>query len=149
MEETPPVLRPHSAPATPAPTPPPEPTDWRDAPITPGDWHWSAANGRSTASFAGGRLELQCNLATRALTMFVRSGNARANAVMTVSTTSGTHALPAQPQAGGFAAALPAGSPAADAMAFSRGRFAVTLAGEQTLYIPSWTEVSRAIEDCR
>jgi hypothetical protein len=39
--------------------------------------------------------------------------------------------------------------PLLDAMAFSRGRFAVETAGKPTLYVPSWPEVSRVIEDCR
>ena len=47
------------------------------------------------------------------------------------------------------AAGLPARDPLLDAMAFSKGRFAVEVAGLPTLYLPSWIEVSRVIEDCR
>jgi hypothetical protein len=36
-----------------------------------------------------------------------------------------------------------------DAMAFSKGRFAIEIAGMRTLYIPSYPEVTRVIEDCR
>jgi len=36
-----------------------------------------------------------------------------------------------------------------DAMALSKGRFAVELEGEAALYLPAWAEVSRVIEDCR
>ena len=36
-----------------------------------------------------------------------------------------------------------------DAMAFSKGRFAVEVPGLPTLYIPSYPEVTRVIEDCR
>lgn len=36
-----------------------------------------------------------------------------------------------------------------DAMAFSRGRFAVETGGLPTLYLPAWAEVTRVIEDCR
>ena len=36
-----------------------------------------------------------------------------------------------------------------DAMAITKGRFAVEVEGEQTLYLPAWAEVSRVIEDCR
>ena len=39
--------------------------------------------------------------------------------------------------------------PALDAAAFSRGRFALETAGLVTLYLPSWPELSRVIEDCR
>jgi hypothetical protein len=55
----------------------------------------------------------------------------------------------ASSQPGQLAAALPARDPLLDAMAFSKGRFAVEAAGLPTLYIPSWTEVSRVVEDCR
>jgi len=34
-------------------------------------------------------------------------------------------------------------------MAFSRGRFALETAGQETLYLPSWPEISRVVEDCR
>lgn len=44
---------------------------------------------------------------------------------------------------------LPANDPILDAMAFSKGRFAIETAGQQTLYLPSWPEVTRVIEDCR
>ena len=60
--------------------------------------------------------------------------------------------LSAQPQAGTVpmvVAALPARDPLLDAIAFSRGRFAVEVAGLQTLYLPSWPEITRVIEDCR
>jgi hypothetical protein len=34
-------------------------------------------------------------------------------------------------------------------MALSKGRFAVEVDGEAPLYLPSYAEVSRVIEDCR
>ena len=46
-------------------------------------------------------------------------------------------------------AELPARDPALDAIAFSRGRFALETAGLATLYLPSWPEISRVVEDCR
>jgi hypothetical protein len=36
-----------------------------------------------------------------------------------------------------------------DAIAFSRGRFSVEIAGTPRLILPSWPEPARAIEDCR
>jgi hypothetical protein len=71
---------------------------------------------------------------------------------MQVNTSTGTHALlsnPARSPAGWIVAALPVRDPVLDAMAFSRGRFALEAAGEPTLYLPSWPELSRVIEDCR
>jgi hypothetical protein len=46
-------------------------------------------------------------------------------------------------------AGVPANDPLLDAMALSKGHFAVETEGEPTLYLPSWAEVSRVIEDCR
>ena len=45
--------------------------------------------------------------------------------------------------------ALPARDPLLDAMAVTRGRFAVETEGMPTLYLPPWAEVTRVIEDCR
>ncbi|OZA90967.1 MAG: hypothetical protein B7X57_10740 [Erythrobacter sp. 34-65-8] len=45
--------------------------------------------------------------------------------------------------------ALPARDPLLDAMALSRGRFAVETGGLDTLFLPAWAEVTRVVEDCR
>jgi hypothetical protein len=34
-------------------------------------------------------------------------------------------------------------------MAFSRGRFLVTVEGGASLVVPAWPELARVIEDCR
>jgi hypothetical protein len=39
--------------------------------------------------------------------------------------------------------------PLLDAMAITKGRIAVGVEGERTLYLPAWVEISRVIEDCR
>jgi hypothetical protein len=57
--------------------------------------------------------------------------------------------LEAQPAAGGVRAELAASDPLLDAMAFTKGRFAVETAGQETLYVPAYPEISRVIEDCR
>jgi hypothetical protein len=36
-----------------------------------------------------------------------------------------------------------------DALAFSRGRFLVSVKGAADLVIPAWPELARVIEDCR
>ena len=46
-------------------------------------------------------------------------------------------------------ASVPARDPLLDAMAFSRGRFAVEVSGGPTLVVPAYPEVTRVIEDCR
>ena len=147
----PPVRQPAPRPAPP-PAPLPRSTvDWRQAPLTPGDWAWSAEGGQSVARFAGGQLVLRCDGAARRVTM-LRAGTASAPVAMSVSTSAMTRALTGSPIAGpppALAVEFAAGNRLLDAMAFSRGRFAVETAGLATLYVPSWTEVTRVIEDCR
>jgi hypothetical protein len=46
-------------------------------------------------------------------------------------------------------ASVSAYDPLLDAIALSKGRFAVEVEGETTLYLPTWAEVSRLVEDCR
>jgi hypothetical protein len=39
--------------------------------------------------------------------------------------------------------------PLLDALAFSRGRFAVSVSGTPALVVPPWPEIARLVEDCR
>lgn len=71
---------------------------------------------------------------------------------MAIATTSGRRPLLSDPTLGGgswLVVSLPAGDPLLDAIAFSRGRFALEAAGLPTLYLPAWPELSRVVEDCR
>jgi hypothetical protein len=124
------------------------PARWQDAPATPGDWRWSMEGNQSVASFADGALVLRCDPATHTVTL-LRSGTASGEVPLTIATSSTLRAFVGTPQAGGIAAALAARDSLLDAMAFSRGRFLVEVAGLPTLYVPSWPEVSRVVEDCR
>lgn len=136
--------------ARPAPTPPvPAVRDWRDMPITPGDWQWSRTATGSTAQFAGGQFAMRCDPAQHTVTLLRAATGASAPVPMSITTTDTTRTLTAIPAEGGLAVTLAARDPLLDAMAFSRGRFAVEMAGSPVLYIPSWTEISRVIEDCR
>lgn len=143
---------PQRAPAAPAPAPAPAAPriDWQDAPITPGDWIWGMRVGQSVASFAGGLLELRCDRA-RAAVVLVRRGTAARPVPMTIITSDLVRPLTGTPLSDGqgIAVSLPARDPLLDAMAFSRGRFVVETNGLPSLYVPSWPEVSRVIEDCR
>jgi len=137
------------------PAPPPPSTrlhqDWHDAPATPGNWHWSMEGGQSVARFAEGALVLSCSRAEGTITL-LRAGFGQGQVPMTIMTDDGAHPLSGTPQAGpppAIAVAFSARDPLLDAMGFSRGRFAVEVAGLPTIYVPSWPEVSRVIEDCR
>lgn len=136
-----------------APAPPAAPADWRDAPQTPGTWRWARQDGRSTASYGlPGQppvVTLACDPAT-ANTILWTNRPASGPVPLTVTATSTRRLLTANPAApGGTAITLPAGDRLNDAMAFSRGRFMLEVAGFPALYLPAWTEVGRVVEDCR
>jgi hypothetical protein len=153
--------------AGPAPTPAPRPTptaaparpaaDWRDAPLTPGDWRYGTEASGSMASFGPGLgdalLTLRCQRGESTVTV-LRAGAAATAVPLTITTSDGTRAFSATPQpaSGGLptlALRLPARDPLLDSLAFSRGRFAVEAPGLPPLYLPSWSEVGRVVEDCR
>lgn len=143
---------------TPRPAPPPLPraaADWRDAPQTPGSWFWRSEGGLSIASFgpvgAAPLASVTCDRAAGQV-LLGRQSHAAGTVPMQIATTSTTHALTSESlrsKAGWLVVALRSRDPLLDAIAFSRGRFAFEAAGEATLYLPSWPEIGRAIEDCR
>ncbi len=144
-------VEPTPAPAPPPPPPAPKPAprvDWREAQITPGDWQWGIEDGKSVARFAGGQLTLRCDLPGSTVTM-LRSGAFSGRIPVTILTQHSTRTLTGSGDPGAISVTFPARDPVLDAMAFSRGRFAVEVSGLPTLYVPSWPEVSRVIEDCR
>lgn len=150
----PPTPAPQATPATPAPATPapvPQSSNWRDAPITPGDWTWGMEGNRSVARFANGVLALSCDPTARTVTL-LRQGTGRGAVPVTIRVVDSAHSMNGTPVAGpppAIAVTFRATDSTLDAMAFSRGRFAVETAGLPTLYVPSWPEVSRVIEDCR
>ena len=158
---SPPPPAPAPAPPAPAPRPappPPAPTysNWMDAPQTPGDWYYIPEQGASIAAFGPAQRQpwfaLRCDMATHAVSVG-RTSASTVSQPMTIRTETATRTFAANPAQGSVerlvATSLPAADPFLDAMAFSRGRFAVEVTGEPTLYLPSWPEVTRVIEDCR
>lgn len=155
---SPPPPPPHvPAPAAPPPVPPPPPqtTDWRDIPLTRGDWRYGPEASGSAARFgvadAGPEFIVRCDRAARTVTLS-RAANATGPATMAITTSAGDRALNVVPVAGpppALAATLPAGDGFLDRMAFSRGRFVVAVTGTARLVIPSWPEFARVLEDCR
>ncbi|WP_414899800.1 hypothetical protein ACMT1E_09155 [Sphingomonas flavalba] len=146
-----------SAPVSPAPPPTPVPanasSDWRDWPVTPGDWRYAAEGGGVSRYGVAGRateLILRCDRQARAIVLS-RAAAGPVSGAMTIQTSSGANAVAVTQAAAGAPAEarLPATSPLLDQMAFSRGRFVVSLAGTARLVVPAWPEVSRVIEDCR
>lgn len=150
---TPPSPRP-AAMATPVtrPTPIPTSTAWIDQPQTPGDWRYAATGGGSVARFgeaaSEARFAVECNSASHTVSL-LRYGPAGSNAPMIVRTEFGDRSLAASASGDALRASLAATDSTLDAMAFSKGRFAVEVAGATPLYMPSWPEITRVIEDCR
>ena len=147
-------------PVAPVPALPAAPVgeDWRDVPLTPGTWFYriDGAAG-SVAQFGppGGiaLFALRCDRAGRRI-VFSRGGGAPPPAPQSIGflTSFAGFAIPAARAAGqppAVTATLPAAAADLDKLAFSRGRFVVTLAGAPRLVIPAWPEVGRVIEDCR
>jgi hypothetical protein len=125
-----------------------------DLPQTVGDWFYSRTSTGTAARFgvpqSEGQFALLCAPGSRTIAL-VRDGDFAADSPMTVRTETATRTLAAAraADAGGMRATLSARDPLLDAMAFSKGRFAIEVTGSQTLYLPSWPEVTRVIEDCR
>lgn len=118
-----------------------------DAPVTPGDWRYAAG----MATFAGpdGSALLTLRCSGGAVTLD-RAGVGSASApTLIIRSEAISRALSATATAGSVAASLPPQDPLLDAIAFSKGRFAVESAGLPTLYVPSYPEITRVIEDCR
>ncbi|MGZ3234066.1 MAG: hypothetical protein ACXWI4_07340 [Croceibacterium sp.] len=154
-----PAPQPAPAPApAPRPTPVPRPSysSWTDAPQTPGNWFYISQAPASIAAF--GPAERQPLFAMRCdpIRHTVSIGRTSASLTpqpMTIRTESATRTFSTVPAQGSVehlvATSLPSTDSFLDAIAFSKGRFAVEVAGEPTLYLPSWPEITRVIEDCR
>jgi hypothetical protein len=126
-----------------------------DAPQTPGDWSYRAASGGGTALFGErngeARFSMRCEAGARTV-ILSRAGQLQGAARMVVRTESQTRTLTASSGNSTLPTVetrLHASDRLLDAMALSKGRFAIEVPGTPTLYLPSWAEVTRVIEDCR
>ncbi|MCP1471830.1 hypothetical protein J3E64_003543 [Sphingobium sp. OAS761] len=151
----PPASSPDRAPPAPRPAPQPAPptAGWQDRALTPGTWSYRAEAGGSIAVYGapGGMplLSLRCDRPTRRISL-VREGMGQG--IMTVRTSYGASSWPATTQAAPKAqtvAVRSATDAVLDQIAYSRGRFAVEVAGLSPLVLPPWAEVARVVEDCR
>ncbi|MDC8754667.1 hypothetical protein OIK40_08445 [Erythrobacter sp. sf7] len=157
-----PVARPAPVP-TPTPTPAPAPViqapvsdNWMDAPATPGDWRYAATANGSQADFGTPAAPVAFTIACRATTAgpqieLTRHDSAADNVPFTVRTETATRTFRARTssQRTILVYGIDPRDPLLDAIALSKGRFAIEVEGLPTLYLPSWAEVTRVIEDCR
>jgi hypothetical protein len=131
------------------------PTDWRDAPLTSGDWTYAPAATGSAARFgppgSGPLLTLSCERG-QGIVSLLRAGSAVTTVPLTVTTTDGSRgfsAAPAEGLPGNLVVRFGPRDPFLDALVFSRGRIAVQAPGLPPLHLPSWPEIGRVVEDCR
>jgi hypothetical protein len=142
----PPAVKPSAAPSG----------QWIDWPITPGDWVYRTDDRGSIALFGpAGRdaiVTLRCDRSRGAL-YFSRADEAGTRGgSMTIRTSSALKQFPAGPVGSApayVAAEIAPNDSFLDAMIFTRGRFAVEAPGQQSIAVPSWSEVAKVIEDCR
>jgi hypothetical protein len=118
-----------------------------------GSWVYAQTANGSEASFLNAsalpQLTIRCTRATRRIT--IAKPASVAAPFLTVWTSAQTRALPASfnPATQRLSADVAAYDPFLDAIAFSRGRFGVSVSGSTPLVVPAWAEVARVIEDCR
>ena len=146
--------RPVAPPATPAPA---ESISWDYAPATPGDWAYRRDTRGSIALFgpvgAGALFAIRCDTSLRRIYL-TRAWQLAAgdSAMMTVRASNGLQSFPVSNTGGGaplVGAELDPANPHLDAMAYSRGKFAVSINGATDLIVPSWPEFGRVVQDCR
>lgn len=100
-------------------------------------------------SAADTRLTLRCDRASQRISL-ARAGAGQGAII--VRTSYGATSWPATRSAGAApqtVAYRAASDTALDQIAYSRGKFAVEVAGQAPLIVPAWAEVARVIEDCR
>lgn len=135
-----------------------EPTydSYLDAPPSAGSWTYIADDNGGQAAFG----PEGSNDTAFALTCFKAGGqiglmrklSGSSPTAMQIKTETAERVLsgsPIETQSNIFMATVNATDPILDAMAITKGRFAVSVEGERTLYLPAWVEISRVMEDCR
>jgi hypothetical protein len=141
----------------PAPSPPPELSEnWIERGQTPGSWEYVVEPNETFALFSAPNSQplaiVRCDRDEQ-LVGIGRYGNPSTEPVdILIGTETRRQSLTATqrlPEVGVVAADLSPTDPLLDAIALSRGRFAIALSGQATLYPPAWAEVTRVIEDCR
>ncbi len=143
---------PRAVPVTVAPPTVAAPPPVAPGAVEPGNWSYAATKTGSSARFGAGgatAFAVECEAANRDIVLRVLRVNPSApdtTAVLRASTT-----LKSVPVSGGGAfgtARLTARDPILDALAFSRGKFGVSVDGRER-WLPAWPEVARVVEDCR
>ena len=127
--------------------------DYSNARAVDGSWSYAATAGGAEATFRNGagqpQLFLTCVRASRQIV--VARPAAAAAAVLQVWSSNASRNLTASfnPATRRLSATLAASDSLLDALALSRGRIAVGVAGQPAIVAPAWGEISRVVEECR
>jgi hypothetical protein len=153
-------------PPVPQPAPTPKPivvapvqlqrpvAEWVDWPLAQGDWVYRRDERGSVGLFGvagqNATVTLRCDIQRRRIYLGREGAGpggkmvVRSSSSMKEFAASPTGAIPAYQ-----ASEIMPNDPILDAMAFSRGRIALEVDGQQPIAIPSWAEITRIVEDCR
>ncbi len=127
--------------------------DYSSARIAEGRWTHAAIAGGIEAQFrsAAGQPQLFLTCVRASRQVLIARPAVGAAPFLQVWTTSASRNLPASynPATRRISATLSALDPLLDAMAMSRGRVAVGVAGQPATVAPAWGEISRVVEECR
>ena len=128
-------------------------TDFSYSPVSPGSWAYRAVAGGSEAAFVDGtgttRMIIACGKVTRLVTLSRVSAAPAASMSFWTSSESRNLLSRFDQASGRVIAQLGARDPLLDAIAFSRGRFAISMPGSPAFVLPAGTEVAHVVEDCR
>lgn len=147
---------PRAAPPPP-PAPAPKATNWEDWRATPGDWAYRKDARGSLALFGqpgtNALFVVRCDQSAGRLYLS-RGGRfpVGQSGQMTIRTSSAARTLSAgnsNESPPYVAAELVASDRLLDAMAYSRGKFVVSVRGVDDIVVPTWAEFARVVEDCR
>ena len=123
------------------------------SPVSQGSWGYRAVPGGSEATFVDttgtARMAVACGRVTRLVTLS-RISAAPASS-LSFWTSSATRNLGANfdQRSGRVIAQVSSNDPLLDAIAFSRGRFALSMPGFPALVLPAGPELAHVFEDCR
>jgi hypothetical protein len=128
-------------------------TDFSYSPVSPGSWTYRTVAGGTEAAFVDGtgttRMAIACGKVTRLVTLSRSSAAPAASLSFWTSSLSRNLSARFDQPSGRVVAQLSAVDPLLDALAFSRGRFAVMMPGSPAMVLPAGSEVAHVVEDCR
>jgi hypothetical protein len=127
--------------------------NYLDAPQTPGTWMYRNQSNGGMALYSGtsgtALFMLECDRIAAHVSLFRATNGSAPQVAATITSETVTRNLQLTPAGPGHIVNLSPRDPLLDAMAITKGRIAIGVEGERTLYLPAWVEISRVIEDCR